>query len=98
MEPALSLNSLSLLKLIYLSLSLLLVCLYNCFAATPAGSYKASDTGLVQVKSISLHRFVLFQMWASFSHQNLSVPSLNELRGRRHTVIVRGKSIMFIKT
>ena len=59
MEPALSLNSLSLLKLMYLSLSL------SCrsasttaSAATPAGSYKASDTGLVQVKSISLHRFV----------------------------------------
>ena len=97
MEPALNFNSLSLLKLIYLSLSLLLVCLYNCFAATPAGSYKASDTGLVQVKSISLHRFVS-NVGFVFPSKSLCVPSLNELRGRRHIVIVRGKSIMFIKT
>ena len=66
-------------------------------ASTPAGSYKASDTGLVQVSKVNITPSFCF-MWASFSHQNLSVPSLNELRGRCHTVIVRGKSIMFIKT
>ena len=59
MEPALSLNSLSLLKLILsVFISLAGLPLQLLTTATPAGSYKASDTGLVQVKSISLHRFV----------------------------------------